>query len=161
MATAREAEEGHLQLPQWARAQGCPWHEQACKSNAQSGYLNTLEWLLASGCRWRKDAGHIAAVHGHLHVLEWMRARYYPWNDARTCKGAAIGGHLGMLQWARAVGCGWDDRASSAAAGVVPTCLNGRGVTAASGTKRRVQVLTLQGAWTYYSGCGRKVAHEI
>ena len=71
---------GQLEIPQWARANGCPWNEFTCSGAAEGGHLEVLQWLCANGCKW----------------------------DARTCTGAARGGHLEVLQWARANGCPWN-----------------------------------------------------
>ena len=82
------AEGGHLEVLQWARANGCPWDEKTC---------------------WR------AAEGGHLEVLQWARTNGCPWNEG-TCSAAALGGHLEVLQWARANGCPWDRWTCTAAA---------------------------------------------
>ena len=43
-------EGGHLEVLQWARANGCPWNEWTCFQAAQCGHLDVLQWALANGC---------------------------------------------------------------------------------------------------------------
>ena len=40
---------GHLEVLQWARANGCPWDEKTCSSAARGGHLEVLEWARANG----------------------------------------------------------------------------------------------------------------
>jgi hypothetical protein len=44
------AENGHLAVLQWARANGCEWTNDACDSAAESGHLAVLQWARANGC---------------------------------------------------------------------------------------------------------------
>ena len=37
------AENGHLAVLQWARAQGCPWDESTCLWAAENGHLAVLQ----------------------------------------------------------------------------------------------------------------------
>ena len=106
---AEAAKRGHLEMLQWARANGCPWHEGTCWQAALAGRLEVLQWLHANGCPWDEDTCSWAAQYGHLELLQWARANGCPWNE-KTCAGAAEGGHLEVLQWLRADGCPWDWR---------------------------------------------------
>ena len=92
---------GHLEVLQWARANGCPWDEMTCKGAALSGSLEVLQWLRANGCPWNEYTSSWAARGGHFEVLQWARANGCPWNKW-TCTFAARSGHLEVLQWARA-----------------------------------------------------------
>jgi murein DD-endopeptidase MepM/ murein hydrolase activator NlpD len=40
----------HLELLQWARAQGCPWDEEICALAAEGGHLEILQWARDQGC---------------------------------------------------------------------------------------------------------------
>jgi hypothetical protein len=35
---------GHLNVLQWARANGCPWDENTCSEAASNGHLDVLHW---------------------------------------------------------------------------------------------------------------------
>jgi len=107
-----EAAAEHLDVLQWARANGCPWDEWTCAYAAAGGHLAVLQWARANGCPWDEWTCAYAAQKGHLAVLQWARANGCPWNEW-TCANAAEGGHLAVLQWARANGClerEWDGR---------------------------------------------------
>ena len=41
---------GHLDVLQWARAQGCPWNWCTCVKAAEGGHLKLLSWARANGC---------------------------------------------------------------------------------------------------------------
>ena len=104
---AEAAKRGHLEMLQWARANGCPWHEGTCWQAALAGRLEVLQWARANGCPWNEAACAHAALGGHLEVLQWARTNGCPWDDW-TCTRAAEGGYLEVLQWARANGCPWN-----------------------------------------------------
>ena len=44
------AEGGHLEVLQWARANGCPWDEWTCHNAAAGGHLEVLRWAHANEC---------------------------------------------------------------------------------------------------------------
>jgi hypothetical protein len=78
-----------------------------CLWAAEQGHLQLLQWAIASGCPWNYEIFEKAAGHGHLEILKWARANGRSWN-AETCLAAAQHGHLEILKWARANGCPWD-----------------------------------------------------
>ena len=41
---------GHLEVLQWARANGCEWNEDTCSDAAEEGHLEVLQWARANGC---------------------------------------------------------------------------------------------------------------
>ena len=43
---------GHLEVLQWARANGCPWNVDTCYQAVGSGHLKVLQWARANGCPW-------------------------------------------------------------------------------------------------------------
>jgi uncharacterized protein YabN with tetrapyrrole methylase and pyrophosphatase domain len=47
---------GHLEVLLWARANGCPWDEEACMEAATGGRLHVLQWARANGCPWDREA---------------------------------------------------------------------------------------------------------
>ena len=67
-------------------------------------HLEVLQWARANGCPWGRFTCSYAAYYGHLAVLQWARANGCPW-DRYTYRNAALGGHLEMLQWLCATGC--------------------------------------------------------
>ncbi len=115
--STKHAHEGHLNVLQWARSQGCPWDEWTCAYAAQGGHLEVLKWLRAQGCPWNKWTCTKAAHGGHLEVLQWAHSQGCPWNEY-TYYYASLRGHLEVLQWAHSQGCPWDeDTCAKAAAG--------------------------------------------
>ena len=44
------AKGGHLEMLQWARANGCPWIEQTCENAELCGHLEVLKWAIGNGC---------------------------------------------------------------------------------------------------------------
>ena len=101
---AEAAKRGHLEMLQWARANGCPWHEGTCWQAALAGRLEVLQWARANGCPWNEAACAHAALGGHLEVLQWARANGCPW-DEKTCAMAARKGQFQVLKWAIKNGC--------------------------------------------------------
>ena len=83
---------GHLEVLQWARANGC-----------SVGRVDLPEPREAA--TWRCCSGRERTA--------------APW-DEWTCAGAAEGGHLEVLQWARANGAPWDERTCAACRGRRP-----------------------------------------
>jgi hypothetical protein len=75
---------GHLEVLQWARANGSPWDWRTCSEAANNGHLEVLKWARASGCPWDWQTCSNAAYNGHLEVLKWARTNGCPWNSA-TC----------------------------------------------------------------------------
>ena len=49
------AEEGCLELLQWARENGCPWDFRTCEAAARGGHLEVLQWAREHGCPWDED----------------------------------------------------------------------------------------------------------
>ena len=101
------AQNGHLEILQWARANGCPWNKSTCVIAVERGHLDVLQWARANGCPWDESTSHAAACDGHLEMLQWARANGCPWDEG-TCAEAARNGHVEVLQWARANGCPWN-----------------------------------------------------
>eukprot|EP00873_Tetraselmis_striata_P038495 jgi/Tetstr1/458759/TSEL_045144.t1 len=85
----------------------CEWAANCGAAAAQEGHLDVLQWAREQGCPWDEVTCAEAAGEGNLEVLQWARAQGCPWDD-RTCFWAAKGGHLAALQWARAQGCPWE-----------------------------------------------------
>ena len=49
---ADAAQGGHLEVLQWARANGAPWDAMTCRYAALCGHLEVLQWARANGCPW-------------------------------------------------------------------------------------------------------------
>ena len=58
----------HLEVLQWARANGCPWDAVTCHRAAEGGHLSVLQWARANGCEWGTYMCTAAAESGHLDV---------------------------------------------------------------------------------------------
>jgi hypothetical protein len=95
---------GHMEVLQWARANGCPWDWRTCATAAYNGHLEVLQWARVNGCPWNEWTCSHAARNGRLEILKWARTNGCPWNEW-TCSDAAMNDHLEVLRWARANGC--------------------------------------------------------
>jgi len=71
-------------------------------------HLEVLQWARANGCQWNERTCTWAAWWGRLEILKWAHENGCPL-DAKTCAFALMGGHLDVLQWARANGCQWNE----------------------------------------------------
>ncbi|AGO83379.1 Ankyrin repeat domain containing protein [Pandoravirus salinus] len=80
-----------------------------CYEAAGGGHLDVLQWARANGCEWDERTCAKAAKGGHLGVLQWARANGCPW-DKQTCDSAAYSGHTDVLFWAHENGCLWDEK---------------------------------------------------
>jgi hypothetical protein len=63
---AYAARGGHLEVLQWARANGCEWDEYTCSDAARGGHLEVLQWARANGCEWDEGTCACAADGGRL-----------------------------------------------------------------------------------------------
>ena len=59
---AYAAEDGRLEVLQWARANGCPWDKWTCERAAEGGHLEVLQWARANGCSWDEVDVHDGGV---------------------------------------------------------------------------------------------------
>jgi hypothetical protein len=50
LTCAKAAGGGHLDVLQWARANGCPWDWKTCIAAAEGGHLDVLLWACDHGC---------------------------------------------------------------------------------------------------------------
>jgi hypothetical protein len=41
---------GHLEVLQWARANGCPWDEDTLRVARDEGHLEVVNWCIVNGC---------------------------------------------------------------------------------------------------------------
>ena len=67
---------GHLEVLQWARANGCPWNVDTCSYAAKGGHLETLQWARANGCPWNANA--VAREYEQDDVVIWATANGAP-----------------------------------------------------------------------------------
>ena len=68
------AKGGHLEMLQWAQANGCPWSADTCKAVAEGGHLGILQWVRTNGCLWGLHTRGVARGR----VLEWALANGVP-----------------------------------------------------------------------------------
>ena len=112
---------GHLEVLQWAHANGCPTIklDSMCMNAAIGGHLEVLKWARANGWSWGNTLS-LAAEGGHLKIMQWALTNGCPLDrpcEDETCSMAAKGGHLEVLKWARDNGCPWDEETCLMAAG--------------------------------------------
>ena len=79
------AEGGHLEVLQWARANGCPWDEYTCSYAARGGHLEVLKWARTNGCPWDDRICTNAAAGCHLELLQWAISNGCPYNRDLLC----------------------------------------------------------------------------
>jgi hypothetical protein len=65
---------GHLEVLQWARANGCEWNVYTCLEAAKGGHLAVLQWARANGCPWDRPTCLEAAPAGS-EAREWIQAQ--------------------------------------------------------------------------------------
>ena len=75
-------------------------NKKTCAEAAENGHLAVLLWARAQGCPWDEETCSYAAYGGQLAVLQWARAERCPY-DGETYAEAARGEHPGATQWAR------------------------------------------------------------
>ena len=63
------------------------------------GHLEVLQWARANGCSVGRGDLRRAAEGGHLEVLQWARANGAPWNPEDCKARARYRGHEGVVQW--------------------------------------------------------------
>jgi hypothetical protein len=69
------AQNGHLHILQWARANECDWDGETCAMAAQNGHLHILQWAIANGCDWNvQECAYHARSNGHDDVADWINA---------------------------------------------------------------------------------------
>jgi len=90
---------GQLHVLQWAKRNGCiDWNTEYLNCAAENGHLQVVQFLRANNCAWNRGTSARAARGGQLEILQWARRNGCPW-DWRTTAWAAQNGHLEMLQW--------------------------------------------------------------
>ena len=97
----------------WEICDGLKWHNansRVTEMAARGGHLEVLQWAREHGCPWHKGTTYAAAFWGHLEVLQWVREHGCPWHEWTTCA-AAREGHLDVLQWVVDNGCLWHEDA--------------------------------------------------
>jgi hypothetical protein len=57
---------GHLEVLQWARANGCPWNEFTTSAALYGGHLEVLQWARANGCPWTASTRKTAVDLGYI-----------------------------------------------------------------------------------------------
>lgn len=66
---ASAADGGHLEVLQWARANGATWDKRTCAQAANSGHLNLLRWAIENGCPVGDQCVHYLNQKGQQHRL--------------------------------------------------------------------------------------------
>ncbi|AJF97552.1 ankyrin repeat protein [Pandoravirus inopinatum] len=119
---------GHLDVLQWALANGCPHEDRMIYDvAARSGCIDVIEWVHTQGMRGSTHLWEYAVRSGSLDMLKWVDANnpdhcahpgvaYYH-REGIVCTAAARIGRIDMLEWARARGCAWTAKTCAAAAG--------------------------------------------
>lgn len=102
------AKHGHVKVLQYAHKNGCSWDEDTCNTAAMYGHMDCLQYAHKNGCPWSKHTCDLAAQGGHLEILKYAHDNGCPW-DETTCSEAAHYGHMECLRYAHENGCPWDE----------------------------------------------------
>ena len=72
---------------------------------AENGYLELLQWAIEKKCVHNSRIYYYAARNGHLKLLQWFweESSNIKRRDRNACTGAAQGGHLEILQWVKSL----------------------------------------------------------
>ena len=63
---------GHLEVLQWARANGCPWDNRTCEAAAHGGHLEVLQWAIKNNCPYEFNLILCDFKCQHLDSLKWL-----------------------------------------------------------------------------------------
>jgi hypothetical protein len=78
-----------METLQWAREQGCPWHELTVEWAIQNTQLETLKWVIEHGCEWDKDGAMDTARQAvAMHDKTW--AEHDLTHDERFASNVAV-----------------------------------------------------------------------
>jgi len=111
----------HLEVLQWARANGCPWDIRTCHKAAGGGHLKVLLWARKNGCPCDENELHIASLNGQVAMVRALIDAgadvNQPWdNGAMPLCIAAEKGHEAIVQalikLSADVNKPWDDGAT-------------------------------------------------
>ena len=101
------AKYGHLEILQWAVANGCEMGEMTSSLAGAGGHLRVLKWLKANGCSMDTSAALFAAENGHLEVLKWILANGGIGSSYLFDQTAMAGQHE-VLDWLKSNGYPYD-----------------------------------------------------
>ncbi|CAN0562518.1 unnamed protein product, partial [Laminaria digitata] len=86
----------------------CPWNRSTCCRAAHNGHLEVLEWARLNGCSDMEFDFSLfftgSAAAGRLDILQWPRAEGCPW-DHHTYEEPRRLGHGDVMNWASLNGC--------------------------------------------------------
>ena len=126
-----------------------------CADAASGGHLEVLQWARANGCPWDEETCREAAEGGHLEVLQWARANGAPWNEG-TCRQCRVwrppGGVAVGARERRSVGRGL---APTPRIEATWRCCSGRERTALRVTRRLAAMPRVAATWRCCSGRAR------
>jgi len=88
---------GHFRVSEWARANGCPWAEDAILGAIEGGHLDCL-LQMGVGVPVASTAFH-AARFGHLHIIQWLCERGVKHIGDRVFGEAIRRGHMHIAHW--------------------------------------------------------------
>ena len=98
--TALAAQNGHMQLLKWLRAEGCPLDVRVVHSLAKAGDTAMLEWARSQDppCPWDSHTHAIAAGHGNLACMQWLHGAGLALCPGLCALAATKGEHTPMAQ---------------------------------------------------------------
>jgi len=125
---SKAAKGGHLDLLQWAQAQGMNTISDATGyAAARAGHVKILQWLKDNNYyddRSLEDVEQIAAELGYIHVLQWVLENSSDQKlSSKSVTAAASTGRVTVITWLREHGAEWDDYTTECAAALCPQIL--------------------------------------
>lgn len=104
VACMEAAKAGKLKALMWLRERRCPWDQRRlCTNAAAKGHLEVVQWAYANGCECNELTCQLAATGGHLEVLQWLRSEGIPWTREVLRSSFTI--HMHVFDWAYDNGC--------------------------------------------------------
>ena len=93
----------------YLRQNNCPWDYWTTRYAAYYGHMEVLQWAIANGCPTTGAIGW-AVKAGHLEMVKWMISNGILW-EQDVCVMATSTNQIEVLKWAIDNGCCWNEKA--------------------------------------------------
>lgn len=114
---------GHVKVLEWAKKNGCLFHEYVSEIAASHGRLCVLMFLKENGCKIDDWVSSCAASNGHIEILEWLMENGLANLNEDVFTMAAKFGDLRILDWLQKNKCPWDEEFYEMAAQSANICV--------------------------------------
>jgi len=104
LVSLHAAKGGRLEVLQWLRRRGCPWHSDVTCYAVMRGDVDVLQWATSNGCPWGDWTCMPTTTDAHLDLLRWAIENGAPMSGSLFCH-VARKGCIYMLAWLHERGC--------------------------------------------------------